>query len=196
MKIKRFFAPDIRQALRQVRETLGADAVILSNRSVDGGIELVAAMDYDETAFESQSQVPLKPVPPTEISPEYKEDRPKVVEAARSRTSPPLIEWSQDPALQEMRQEMKSLRRMMENQLSGLSWQQLGSRRPQSQELLRRLMELDLSPDICSRLVGQIQDTESLDQAWRKALHLLANELPVVGESLLEIGRASCRERV
>ncbi len=188
MKIKRFFAPDIRQALRQVRETLGADAVILSNRSVDGGIELVAAMDYDETAFESQSQVPLKPVPPTEISPEYKEDRPKVVEAARSRTSPPLIEWSQDPALQEMRQEMKSLRRMMENQLSGLSWQQLGSRRPQSQELLRRLMELDLSPDICSRLVGQIQDTESLDQAWRKALHLLANELPVVGESLLDDG--------
>ena len=56
MKIKRFFAADIRQALRQVRETLGADAVILSNRSVDGGIELVAAMDYDETAFESQTQ--------------------------------------------------------------------------------------------------------------------------------------------
>ena len=75
MKIKRFFAADIRQALRQVRETLGADAVILSNRSVDGGIELVAAMDYDETAFESQPPASVKPVPPTEISPEYKEDK-------------------------------------------------------------------------------------------------------------------------
>ncbi|MET0092228.1 MAG: flagellar biosynthesis protein FlhF, partial [Sedimenticola sp.] len=52
MKIKRFFAKDIRQALRQVRETLGSDAVILSNKSVDGGVELVAAMDYEESAFE------------------------------------------------------------------------------------------------------------------------------------------------
>ena len=45
MKIKRFFAPDIRQAIRRVRETLGPDAVILSNKSVEGGIELVAAID-------------------------------------------------------------------------------------------------------------------------------------------------------
>ena len=51
MKIKRFFAADMRQALRQVRESLGADAVILSNKSVEGGVELVAAKDYDEEAF-------------------------------------------------------------------------------------------------------------------------------------------------
>ncbi len=60
MKIKRFFASDMRQALRQVRESLGADAVILSNKSVEGGVELVAAMDYDEAAFakaESQCTV-------------------------------------------------------------------------------------------------------------------------------------------
>ena len=48
MKIKRFFAPDIRQAMRLVREEQGPDAVILSNRSVDGGIEIVAARDFDE----------------------------------------------------------------------------------------------------------------------------------------------------
>ena len=52
MKIKRFIAPDMRQTIRQVRETLGADAVILSNKRVEGGIEVVAAIDYDESLFE------------------------------------------------------------------------------------------------------------------------------------------------
>ncbi len=45
MKIKRFVAQDMRQALRMVRETLGEDAVILSNKSVDGGVEITAAVD-------------------------------------------------------------------------------------------------------------------------------------------------------
>lgn len=48
MKIKRFFAPDIRQAMRMVKEELGVDAVIMSNRSLDGGVEIVAARDFDE----------------------------------------------------------------------------------------------------------------------------------------------------
>ncbi len=48
MKIKRFFAPDIRRAMRMVRDELGAEAVILSNKNVDGGTEIVAARDFDE----------------------------------------------------------------------------------------------------------------------------------------------------
>ncbi len=48
MKIKRFFAPDIRKAMRMVKDELGADAVIMSNRSVDDGVEIVAARDFDE----------------------------------------------------------------------------------------------------------------------------------------------------
>jgi len=48
MKIKRFVAPDMRTAIRQVREDQGPDAVILSNRSINGGIEIIAAVDYDE----------------------------------------------------------------------------------------------------------------------------------------------------
>ena len=48
MKIKRFFAKDMRAALAQVKDTLGSDAVIMSNKKVEGGIEIVAAVDYDE----------------------------------------------------------------------------------------------------------------------------------------------------
>lgn len=49
MKIKRFFAQDMRSALRLVREEQGPNAVILSNRRVDGGVEVVSATDYDES---------------------------------------------------------------------------------------------------------------------------------------------------
>jgi len=48
MKIKRFVAPDMRQAMREVREEQGPDAVILSTRRLDEGIEIIAAVDYDE----------------------------------------------------------------------------------------------------------------------------------------------------
>lgn len=48
MKVKRFFAKSMAEALKQVSEQMGPDAVILSNRRVDGGVEIVTALDYDE----------------------------------------------------------------------------------------------------------------------------------------------------
>ncbi len=48
MKIRRFFAADMRQAIRIVRDEQGPDAVILSSRRVEGGIEIVSAIDYDQ----------------------------------------------------------------------------------------------------------------------------------------------------
>ncbi|WP_076410952.1 flagellar biosynthesis protein FlhF [Shewanella sp. UCD-KL12] len=61
MKIKRFLAKDMRTALAQVKETLGSDAVIMSNKKVTGGIEIVAAVDYDEPkpkVSQSEAAVP------------------------------------------------------------------------------------------------------------------------------------------
>lgn len=52
MKIKRFVDSDMRQVLRRVREDQGPDAVILSNRRVDDGIEVIAAVDYDEALIQ------------------------------------------------------------------------------------------------------------------------------------------------
>lgn len=37
----------MRSAMTQVREAFGADAVIMSNKKVTGGVEVVAAMDYE-----------------------------------------------------------------------------------------------------------------------------------------------------
>ncbi|MGQ0620975.1 MAG: flagellar biosynthesis protein FlhF, partial [Panacagrimonas sp.] len=75
MKIKRFLAPNMRDAIRLVREEQGPDAVILSNRRVEGGVEVIAATDYDAALVQSaamrsegplpspQSQPPARPEP-------------------------------------------------------------------------------------------------------------------------------------
>ncbi|NVK57534.1 MAG: flagellar biosynthesis protein FlhF [Alteromonadaceae bacterium] len=50
MKIRRFFGKDMREALSQVKNELGSEAVIMSNRKVADGIELVAAYDKEPDA--------------------------------------------------------------------------------------------------------------------------------------------------
>jgi flagellar biosynthesis protein FlhF len=52
MKIKRFYAATMREAIRMVREEQGADAVILSNQTTPNGIEIVAAVDYDASLLQ------------------------------------------------------------------------------------------------------------------------------------------------
>jgi flagellar biosynthesis protein FlhF len=52
----------MRTALAQVKETLGSEAVIMSNKKVTGGIEIVAAVDYDEPKPNLQPQ-PKKAAP-------------------------------------------------------------------------------------------------------------------------------------
>lgn len=42
MSIRKFFAPTARQALKEIRDELGADAMILSNRKTDSGVEIIA----------------------------------------------------------------------------------------------------------------------------------------------------------
>ncbi|MEW5790316.1 MAG: flagellar biosynthesis protein FlhF [Pseudomonadota bacterium] len=65
MKIKRFYAENSREALRQVREALGPDAIILSNRQVEGGVEIITAIDFDEDALLAQEEATWEAPDPT-----------------------------------------------------------------------------------------------------------------------------------
>lgn len=56
MKIKRFFAKDMRTALKEVKDELGVDAVIMSNKKLANGVEIVAAVDYEKAAPKSAAQ--------------------------------------------------------------------------------------------------------------------------------------------
>jgi flagellar biosynthesis protein FlhF len=63
MKIKRYTAASMRSALDQVRVEQGPDAVILSSRRLPDGIEVIAAVDYDETLM-FDARVHRAPPPP------------------------------------------------------------------------------------------------------------------------------------
>jgi len=67
MKIKRFVASDMRSAMNLVRKEHGPDAVILSNRRIEEGVEIVAAANYDESAVQralEASRREIAPPPP------------------------------------------------------------------------------------------------------------------------------------
>ena len=49
VKIRRYVAKDMRSALAQIKEELGADAVIMSNKKIAEGVELMAAVDYNQS---------------------------------------------------------------------------------------------------------------------------------------------------
>src|SRR5690606_34322624 len=51
MNVKKFVAANSREAYRLVREALGADAVILSNRSVGNGVEILALANEDMSSL-------------------------------------------------------------------------------------------------------------------------------------------------
>jgi flagellar biosynthesis protein FlhF len=48
MKIRRYVAKDMRTALAQIKQELGVDAVIMSNKKTAEGVELMAAVDYNQ----------------------------------------------------------------------------------------------------------------------------------------------------
>lgn len=75
MRIRRFVADDMRGALQLVREAHGPDAVILSNRRTEEGVEIVAASNYDEAfvqralvdAERERKAVPAEVAPPVRV---------------------------------------------------------------------------------------------------------------------------------
>jgi len=94
VKIKRFVDADMRHVLRQVREEQGPDAVILSNRRVAEGIEVIAGVDYDEALI--QQALGSQPIQPPVAATHSETPEPELdvttVEIAQEETSSPVNE--------------------------------------------------------------------------------------------------------
>ena len=204
MKIKRYFATDMRQAIRLVREEQGPDAVILSNRRVDGGVEIVAAVDYDEALVSKMSQqAPLqvqtspstgpsvitpKRSVPQQAGPLPEEDAPDSYAAPHNPVRKEEIVWSQDPSLLAMREEIQMLRSMLESQLTGLAWREMKQQNPQRVKLLERLLQLGLAPTLCREIADRVRYEKDMNNNWRQALSLLASQLSVTHDDILNHG--------
>ena len=207
MKIKRFTGTDMRQAIRKVRDALGPDAVILSNRTLADGVEVVAAIDYDESLLDTvPATTPSKPVQQQtekEINREaiwddvrYGRNIQAPVKAAAATATQPApvetvnIKLSDDPTFVQMQSEIKSLRGLLVNQLSGLAWENETRYHPLRARLLQRLIALGLSPQLAREITEQVDEKDDFEHNWRMALGLLAHRLPVHDDVILNQERA------
>jgi len=181
MKIKHYRAPDMRQALRQVRDAQGPDAVILSSRRISGGVEVVAAVDYDvdvESSVDGNESSRVESRIPTAA--DY------AALAQRFQGEQERHEISNLPA--DANQELRTLRHLLETQLATLAWNDLSRRAPIQTELLRQLTVLGIAHDLSGELVSQLPQRMELAEAHRLALAMLARRIETVGERWMETG--------
>jgi flagellar biosynthesis protein FlhF len=181
--MKSFIAADMRSALRMVREALGEDAVILSNRRVPQGIELVAAADMPplppraELAAEPESVTGYAAVDPYANA-----------QRARQTQSGGDAGWGQ------MQQELRAMRDMIEQQYSNFSWQQFRTQQPAQAAMWRRLQRLGLSGEIVRELIEKPRANaegnagKSANEAWQQLMAELSADIPVCDGDLIAQG--------
>lgn len=213
MQVKRFFAADMRTAMKLVRDELGADASIIGNRRVAGGVELTAALDY---------QVPAAPArqPNPALEAELRKTQAKIATAQAELTTRTQVDAGKDRqlfgaadslpadslaavirksqaapaaatdqrALDAMRFELHGLRELIEVQLGSIAWGQLQNRRPQQANLWRRLQRMGLSAELSKALLERVNTVTEPRQAWRMVLAHLAHAIKTPKQEPMEEG--------
>jgi flagellar biosynthesis protein FlhF len=207
MKIKRFVAATMREALACVRAEQGPDAVIIANRRCAGGIELITAIDYDETLIEqalqrarpeplpgaataaaappSMASTSMPAAPSAPAPPAQRAGRPAPAPPSDAR---PRVVWSQEAEVVAMRREIESLRRLLEDQLASLAWSDRLRREPARAAVLRDLSRLGIAPDVARWLAERVPADADAGEPFRLPLALLMKHLPTVDDGLLAAG--------
>jgi flagellar biosynthesis protein FlhF len=190
MKIVRHTAPDMRQALRAIREQLGEEAVILSSRRTPQGVEITAAVDFDAGSLEASAAAPA-PVPghARAAAPDpLAAGAPAAVSAPAAAHPAPQFPPQPEVPADAMGKELQSLRRMLETQLAQLAWNDRTRRAPVHTEILRELTEIGIAQDLADHIVGQLEERVDLTQGRRFAIAGLSQYLLVTGDRWLDAG--------
>lgn len=160
MKLKRFVAADTRSAMQQIKADFGPDAVILSSHRVEGGVEIVAAIDYDESILSTQSAVSI--AEPVSLASKYPIQTP----------------------MDDMRQEIQTLRGMLEAQLRGV----VGGSEPLHTVLLQKLLYLGVSHPTAATWVRAVSPDLNQQRAWQHILERVKEQLPIRDTRRIEEG--------
>ncbi|KFB66014.1 flagellar biosynthesis protein FlhF [Candidatus Accumulibacter vicinus] len=206
MNVRKFIGATARDALRKVKETLGPDAIILSNRGIPGGVEIMAVAardmemivpmperdaprsnDYAAAAppapmpgrVAAKDQPQLRSMPPALGQPGARASlRPPPAPAARPL---PQVEVPQPPARSGAKpeaevvpaavmEEIRTLRRLVEQQLAGFAWGEAARAEPVKTEILRQMLDVGFSPqaarDLLADLPGELEAGQAL--SWVK----------------------------
>jgi flagellar biosynthesis protein FlhF len=151
----------MRDAMRQVREHQGADAVILSSRRVDGMLEVVAALE------------PASGSGPSEA-------------AGSSFKSAPGIPV--DPELAAMRRELCDLRTLLMRQQAWSERDQWTVLHPLAAEFIERLRNCGFSEKLARSLTGSVHEDTALETAWSRLRTRLSASIATTTPTVLEQG--------
>lgn len=172
MSVKRYFAATARMALREIRDELGEDAVILSNRKVEGGVEIMALADADIAQMTGQHEL-AKPV--SVSKPAVKAVAAAPVKAVATQT-PPAVPQADH---QDILGEIKSMHSMLQQQLCTMSWNDAQQRDPQRASLMRRMLNAGFSTHLAKQLMDKMPNGNA-GEAWVK--QVLKRNLHIAGE--------------
>jgi flagellar biosynthesis protein FlhF len=189
MKIKRYTAASMREALAQVRAEQGADAVILSSRRGEEGVEVIAAVDYDEALFVDANRQRAAASPTAPARPPAPKQTPKLIPAhfQRLTMSPEPIEALRrelppHTTYGEMQRELQNLRQMVETGFAGITWNDKRIREPLKARVLEELSAMDIAPDVAKALAERTPPRTNLADPAHIPLALLVKHLPVVND--------------
>jgi flagellar biosynthesis protein FlhF len=204
MKMKRYVAPDMRSALRAIREEQGPDAVILSSRPVRGGVEVCAAVDIELAAGHTSTveTAAMKQLERATIHELQREATQAVADAWRPQ-APGSIAGRDEPdddivqlgnhlrsgasadasasadGQSSVGEELRSLRGLLEQQLAALAWNNFTRREPLKARALTDLANLGLDRALALQIVDEMPATLNADQAQRLHYALLSRRLKV-----------------
>lgn len=163
-------APTTREAMRLVREKLGDDAVILSNKTTENGVELVGMIDVASMPL-TQNTDPLDEA--IKVKPELQEGAALLNEQL---TVASKIVGDSDVVLREIH----SMRGMFEEQLSGLSWNEKQRADPVRGHLLRTLLGAGFSARLAKDILESMPAGQSYARGMEFAKSELAGKMPVL----------------
>jgi len=198
MNVRKFIAATARDALHKVKELLGPDAIILSNRAIPGGVEImaVAAGDmemivptsasespkaYDDYSVKLSSPASGKPngsgvTLPSQLSPRVSQPLPPLAPRPAPQLDRPATPLQSDvkqraeivPA--EVMDEIRSLRKMLEQHLAGAAWGEAARSEPVKTEILRQMLDSGFSPQLARELLADLPREFNSTQAltWVK----------------------------
>lgn len=189
MKVRKFLAATSHEVLRKVKEELGADAVILSNKQVPGGIEIMALAGKDISSLTSDapSEATAPPV--------------KTAAAVRQKLAPekeqaPLVRKQPEPspAMADIQsaniiREIHAMRQMLEEQLTTIGWSNFSQRDPGGMKVLRTLLNAGFSPLLSRHLLEKLPADHDFEQSLKKTIALLTLNLrTTAGDEIIEQG--------
>ncbi len=209
MKIKRFFATNMRQAIRQVRNEQGPDAVILSTRAVDGGIEIISAIDYDQNLvsemFESvkksdkqsahendepvedKMQFTNSPLESMQATTADRADEHKVEEKPDIESTPKLPE-TQEPDLSQLRRELNSMKVFLRDQIFRIAEDDFCRNQPVKAQHVKRLTGFGLEPKLAREIADEVKELSDPEKSWRQVLLRIAKRIPIAQDDIAHDG--------